>query len=421
MKINVRLLPFQHQALTAKERTVCLTCGVGSGKTATVALIAIINMIQGKRVLVIEPTYAQIKDPFFREVEKQMVRYGLMPEGVRIWNLNSKNMKFLSGEILARSAEGGKSAFAGLDGIDTFIIDEAAEIDDFEIFTEGVNRQRKTKFPDEKKTYVVGIGTGEHWFKDIAHRPNTLLLNATYNDNWFLNEADVRDYEEMYGENSIFPKSYIDMHAKGLFVDGNSDSLFTGIALADAAKPGIKTAGYDVAYSGKGDLSVIAVMNGNILERIYTRQTVGDEQIKQFQNYVDAIDRPDYWNYDATGNGIILKGNPINFAGSGGTFANMRTKIYFDLKRMLKEGIHIPEAVKNEHWKTIKQELDATCLRMDKELKKPALIEKQDIRKIIKRSPDRADALALACRPAAPSVDYELINRLQNQKNPFNE
>jgi len=420
MKINVRLLQHQYDALIAKERYIVMSMGIASGKTATVALIAIISMLQGKRVLVIEPTYDQIKNVFMREVEKQMVRYGLMIDGTKIWNLNSKNLKFLSGEILARSAEGGKSAFAGLDGIDTFIIDEASEIDDFQIFTEGTNRQRKTKYPDQKKTIVVGTGCcGEHWLKDVASRPGTLLLNACYHDNYFLDESDIRDYDDRYGENTIFPKAYIDQFVYGKFVDNNADSLFLEICINAPPRPGIRTGGYDVAYSGTGDDSVIVIMNGNILEKIYVRKTRGDLEMKAFQDFVDAIEKPDLWYYDSTGNAVILKGNPVNFQGKGGQFANMRTKIYFDLKRMLRDGIHVPQGILNEHWKLIKQELDATSLNLDKETKLPALIAKEVIKKFIKRSPDRADALALACIPPVNNVDYAKIRAQQMEANPF--
>jgi len=420
MRIDIKLLPHQYEAVSAKERTVVMSMGVGSGKTATVALIAIINMLQGKRVLVIEPTYDQIRNVFMREVEKQMVRYGLMIEGTKIWNLNSKNLRYMSGQILARSAEGGKSAFAGLDGIDTFIVDEASEIDDFQIFTEGKNRQRKTKFPDQKKTYVVGTGCcGEHWLKDIALKPNTLLLNANYNDNYFLDQQDIDDYNETYGADSIFPKTYIDQYVYGKFVDNSEASLFTEIVINAPPKRGIKTAGYDVAYSGTGDDSVIAVMDGNVFEAIYVKKTMGDIEMKEFQNMVDAIHKPDFWFYDATGNAVILKGTAIGFANAGGQFANMRTKIYFDLKRALRAGLHVPQHILNEHWKIIKQELDATSLNLEKETKKPALNPKQEIKKILRRSPDRADALALANIPPVNAVNQDKIRAMQIANNPF--
>jgi hypothetical protein len=391
--------------------------GVASGKTATVATIAVINMLQGKRILVIEPTYNQIKDVFMHEVEKQMVRYGLMIEGTKIWNLNSKNLKYMSGEIFARSAEGGKSAFAGLDGIDTFIVDEASEIEDFEIFTEGTNRQRKCKYPNEKKTYVVGTGAcGEHWFKSVAEMEDSLLLNANYNENHFLDDSDFKDYDKRYGENTIFPKSYIDQYVFGKFVDNNQDSLFQEINIDATPQKGIKVCGYDVAYSGKGDDSVIVCMNGNILEKVFVRKTVGDKEMKEFQDYVNAIYNPDYWYYDATGNAVTLKGKPVNFQGKGGQFANMRTKIYFDLKRRLRDRIHVPQSVQKEHWKMFKQELDATRLNMDKETKKPILIPKEKIKESLKRSPDRADALALASIPIRESIDF---NRIAAEANPF--
>jgi|GEM_PF-7110361 len=420
MRINVRVLQHQYQALTAKERYIVMSMGIASGKTATVALIAIISMLQGKRVLVIEPTYDQIKNVFMREVEKQMARYGLMIEGTKIWNLNSKNLKYLSGEILARSAEGGKSAFAGLDGIDTFIIDEASEIDDFEIFTEGCNRQRKTKYPDQKKTYVVGTGCcGEHWLKDIAFQKDTLMLSACYRDNYFLDGSDLKDYDDRYGPDTIFPKSYVEQFVYGKFVNNNQESLFQEINISAAPKPGIKTAGYDVAYSGSGDDSVIAVMNGNILENVYVRKTKGDVEMKEFQSMVDAIVKPDYWYYDSTGNAVTLKGTPVNFSGGGGAFYNVRTKIYFDLKRALRDGIHVPPHILNDHWKIIKPELDATSLNFEKETRKPALIAKDEIKKIIKRSPDRTDALALACVKNMYANDFDRLRKSQEKNNPF--
>lgn len=422
MQIDIKLLPFQHQALMAPNRTVCLSCGVASGKTATAALLAIIHMMQGKRVLVIEPTYTQLKDVFFSEVETQLYRYGIVPEGKKVWNLNSKCLKFMSGTIFCRSAEGGKSAIAGLTAIDTVIIDECSEIDDPQIFTESKNRQRKCKFPDQKKIFCVGTAAaGEHWFKQVSMKPNTLLINACYKDNFFLNEEDIQDYDEEYGENSIWPKAYIEQFVFGKFVDASEASLFTDVIIDAPPKKGVKTAGYDIAYSGKGDNSVITVRDGNIIEAVYAKKTKGDEEIKAFQQQIDLIHKPDYWFYDATGNGLILKGVPINFAEAGGMFANMRTKIYFDLKRDLKEGLHLPANIKNQHWAIIKQELDATSLKLEKETKKPILIPKEDIKKHIGRSPDYADSLALSSIPPAnANLDHNKLNQQLRQGNPFN-
>jgi hypothetical protein len=246
-------------------------------------------------------------------------------------------------------------------------------------------------------------------------------LNACYKDNHFLDDEDIADYDRTYGSNSIWPESYIKQFVYGQFVDNNQDSLFIEMVTNATPKPGIKVAGYDCAYSGTGDDSVIVILDGNILKHIYVRKTKGDIEMKEFQNFVEALHKPDFWFYDATGNAVILKGQAINFSNSGGVYKNMRTKIYFDLKQKLRDGLHVPHEIMTTHWSAIKQELDATSLNMDRETKKPALIGKSEIKKIIGRSPDRADALALASIPPVSNVDYAHLRNLAVSNNPFRQ
>jgi len=421
MKIHAKLLPYQAQAITAPNRVVCLAMGVGSGKTATVVLAAITSMLQGCRVLVIEPTVAQLRDPFMREVEKQLVRYGIAQPGQKLWNQNTKEMNLMGGQILGRSAEQGSAAFAGIDGIDVLIIDEADKIEDQKIFLEGKNRQRKTKFPDRKKVYLVGNGTfGEHWFKDEAMKPENLLINACYRDNYFLDQQDIDDYDAAYGENTIYPKSYVDAIAYGKFVSECNDSMFPEMKWDAPPQPGVKVAGYDVAYSGTGDDSCIVFLDGNILRAIECRKTHLHEELIRFQNEFNLRWKPDFWNYDSTGNAVKLSGTGLSFGAAGGSFANLKTKIYFDLKRKLQAGLHVPQEIKqSENFYKLKQELNATKLNLEKESRKPRICEKADIKKIIRRSPDRADALALAAADRGVEIDYSKQRRLEIENNPF--
>jgi hypothetical protein len=141
--------------------------------------------------------------------------------------------------------------------------------------------------------------------------------------------------------------------------------------------------------------------------------------MKDFQNFVDVTWKPDFWNYDSTGNAVILKGQAVSFSNAGGQFANMRTKIYFDLKRKLVDGIYVHPEVMREHWPLIKQELDATSLNLEKEVRKPIIIPKDKIKIIIKRSPDRTDGFALSCIPPVSTVDYNKLRSMQAAANPY--
>jgi len=423
MEIDVKLLPHQMLAIQATNRMVVMSMGVGSGKTATVALAAITAMLQGCRVLVVEPTVEGLRDIFVREVEKQLTRYKIIKPGQKIWNNMTKQINLMNGVIIGRSAEQGIGRIAGLDGIDVVIIDECSMINDPEILRVCMDRQRATKFPDKIKTYLVGTGScGESWFKDEAMQPDALLIKACYKDNTFLAPQETADYDKRYGPNTIYPQSYIRQHVYGEFVSEISDGMFPEMKWDAPPQPGMKVAGYDVAYSGAGDDSCIVLLDGNILRAIETRKTFMDDEMRAFQQNFNLRWKPDVWNYDSTGNAVKLMGNGLNFGGQGGAFANQKTKIYFDLKRKLREGLHVPNDIRtSDNFYKLKQELSATKLNLEKESRKPAMSPKIEIKKLIRRSPDRADALALAAAETIVEIDYNTQRSLEIANNPFQD
>jgi hypothetical protein len=136
-----------------------------------------------------------------------------------------------------------------------------------------------------------------------------------------------------------------------------------------------------------------------------------------------TVHKPIIVSYDATGHGSYaevskyvngVSTNPINFGMAGGRYADMRTKIYFDLFFRLKDfAVGVEQSKYNE----LVEDLKATTLE-DEERAKPKLIKKEKIKKLLGRSPDYGDAAAMAAI-TFQNPDYEYINGLQIRSNPY--
>jgi transcription initiation factor IIF auxiliary subunit len=95
----------------------------------------------------------------------------------------------------------------------------------------------------------------------------------------------------------------------------------------------------------------------------------------------------------------------------------MRTKIYFDLYFKTRSFAVSEDVSSSGSWSELKDDLKATTLE-ESEKAKIRLIKKDEIKKLLGRSPDFGDAAALAALPAG-EYDAEQARRDMRAGNPF--
>ena len=67
MDIHVKLLKHQMELMRSTEDMVYLQCGRGAGKSYIASLMAVLAMLQGKRVICLGPSYRQVTEVLFTE------------------------------------------------------------------------------------------------------------------------------------------------------------------------------------------------------------------------------------------------------------------------------------------------------------------------------------------------------------------
>jgi len=400
MAIDIPVTPKQMEVINSESDITLFSAGRGCGKTAAMALIAIFALIQNKRVLVIGPVYQQLKKANFWQTLKFLNKMKI-PYKINRAELSIYNGK--GGEILHLSGEEPES-IRSYTSIDVLILDEAGSLSE-DCWTIAIPTMRDTK-DGKYKIYVVGTppANDQHWVVKLNKRDDVKTIFGSYKDNPFCSDDFVKLITKEY-EN--YPEDFKRRELFGEFIfNSGSDSLFDGFLIEKNNAYTIKPdepieCGLDIAGPGR-DMTCAVIRQGLQVLGIRTRKTINETELKKFTKEIYLTYGFNVLRYDSTGLGAMLvfdlpsnvQSIPVNFGSGGGDrFENARSAMFFNLRR--KNGIFMSDNLYNEHKEPLLVELKATLIKT-KENKKIGVILKEEIKKRIGRSPDRADALALA-------------------------
>lgn len=411
MDIKVDLLPHQMRVFQSKSRVTSMSCAVGAGKSYIAALLTIIEMLRNKRVLLIAPTHDMIKDVLILQMREILNDLHIPYKH----NKGTQELTLGSGMLFMKTNKSVET-IRGLTKINTLIIDECNLIDQRALLY-GKARMRGVQDP---RIYLFGTGCAKStFFAKESMKPDTTWIqadiwsNVKYNGREYI-ENLIKDYEDL-------PADFKQRELYGAFTDGSEYSLIDKIHLDVPFVDGPTTAGLDIAGTG-ADWSAIAVFKGNMLVYLDKRKTNEEAQLQAWRTTVNNMHKIDRWVHDASGIGNLFQwkdSTPLNFGAAAGTrFLNQRTRIYFDLKDKLAKGICFLNSEVRARWeKEAVLEIMMTKLA-EKNSAKLQLIPKADIKKALGRSPDVADALALASIPFQASY-LEQVDLFQYYNNPF--
>jgi hypothetical protein len=288
------------------------------------------------------------------------------------------------------------------------MIDEAALID-LECYLIAIATLRGPLVRNPRHYFLTTPKGKGNWVSELAEDPKSNVIKATSYDNTLLDESFVQDLLDRYGDDFSRQEIY------GEIIDASTSCVFPGTMLASIKDSSIPKTGGELVFGfdigGDGDdLSAIAVRRGNVIEALEERKTPQQSDLEAF--YLEMTRKhglPDQTFVDATGLGhflpkvfrVVLPGGEfvsVNFgAGSiAAGYSNRRTEIYFNLRDHVKKGLHFAPHVDPAIVRKTETELFATEYKIDHNTDF-ALVPKKDIKKKLGRSPDRADALALAC------------------------
>lgn len=392
--IDCHLLKHQTNARNSTKQISGIVGGRGCGKSIFLSVMAVEELIQGGKIILFAQDFRALMLTMFKEIQERFRECCLEPEV----NNQFHSIKFGKGELYGFSYENIESV-RGLSNCSMLILDEfaIAPINILETVApclRGSTRRKRIIFGTTPRKGSIW----NKWFRDASVDKD--VFTATMYDNTELDEEDYKLQENAIKDDAAFQQEIM-----GTILD--DDVEFGIIKQADyplMKKPafGIRKLGIDCAGSG-GDYNVFVVSDDNgILETV--REQVADTY--QLYNVANGLVKK--WdvkriNIDCTGgfgNGLcdMLKHNVGNIAVNAVNFAqkanndtvylNARAEMYFNLADKIREGFYIDDD-------RIREELQYTTYQINGS-GKTLLCPKSNIKELIGRSPDSADALALA-------------------------
>lgn len=365
----------------------------GSGKSYIASLMAVIALLQGKRVICLGQNFKAVSEVLMQECINRLYEI-LKPEMFQV-HKGMMKITYKSGTIYFASYET-PDAIRGYTEISLAILDEAA-LADPEIMTILPFCMRgKDIVP---KLVMISTPRGQNWLTRFVRENNVPLITATTKDNKFISDEQIALMRKSCVSESAWRREYYGEECE----DVDNGTIFTSDMFNDAPKSGTTiTIGCDPSGFGH-DLNSLVLRKGNTIEKYHKVQlTTAKDMYAVIKTWIHEYGRNNLSaiNIDAAyGSSLYellmetdLAGfvNMVSFGGSADepSYANKRAEIYMKTKQFINEhGLNgVDETAINEF-------LSTKYILNNRD--KIQLIPKEDIKQAIGRSPDTADSIAL--------------------------
>ncbi|MCQ2096785.1 MAG: terminase family protein [Fibrobacter sp.] len=404
------------------EPFVILQTGVGAGKTRVAAWQIVLKMLDGWRILAIAQTSKALKMVLYRDVLKILMTVLPDYDPGKYYNKTEGHIG-MPPEFGEACCDGGTdenpSGILGLTEYDGVVIDEASRIK-AETRNNAMDRNRgKGIRPWERDLSSPNADQPEPWFAEECKKHPDRVIHATSLDNAFTTEEYKRSLKDRYGEGTPLYNQQV----LGLIIDADgSDSVFhrADLELALNIDAPVLTRGLYCA------IGVDCARFGNDNTQVFIRYGywMGEEPItlhgRDSYEIADAVEKlykqavsrripVQRINVDmAYGSGVIdvlrHRGHrnvcEVPFGGGAEDsehYLNVRAELFFRMQKWLLDG----GIIRDEE---LAEEMRVQRYQIVKE-QKFKLVDKDVIREILGRSPDKADAAALTFYGGGPKAD----------------
>ena len=395
MDIEIKLLEHQRKFLESNKPRVLLLGGRASGKSYIASIAAAINLLQGKRIIVLAQTFAALQRNIFAEITARLDEWKVE------YHYNSTGMviKIGKGICYGYSYEN-IEALRGLTNISVCIADEIALAPNPDVLFAALSPVMRGQDIKPKMFAMTTPRGGSAWNELFKNDKSWDIVTATTFDNTFLSKESIKNMEDSLSEDMKRQELYgdlLDMKVENAIIDvdsivcepnGSDDTFYCGI---------------DFARYGN-DETVILVRNSYTIVEICSMKDADTEEIVSRYLELYSKYKPTLTAIDATGGYDIgfydrLKNShkeivEVNFGGAAPDTIclNNRAYIYSRLAEALKNGFCIGV---DSNGQEIRRALKYTTWTLTSNGKRQ-LIPKAKIKEIIGRSPDTTDALALS-------------------------
>lgn len=403
MQIQCRLSKPQERFMRrADDPLVIMQCGVGSGKTVCASIWSITHMLQGRRLVAGALTHSALIKTLFRQIFDLAWKWGLHPK----MNKQDKTIRIGDGIIYGYSNEAPDDVL-GLSDIYGMVIDEAARC--CELFYNNLSDRIRGEGIDEPRKRLITSPCNEPnaaWFNDLCDKHPECVIQASLLSNPFVSDKYIAELTERYGYGSPMYRQQV----LGELV--NSDFLNAIVRWEDfasiensrysyAVRPAFY--GMDLAGSTGRDCTVGTLVNETgLLEQRVVQNVDTQGQISMVREaYEQGVRTGCLDGSGGFGNGVHdgIKHDPaislrkLSFSEKPDKdiYLNVRAEMYAELAEAIRGGFYIDTSKHKE----LVEELRNTLAYIDQK-GKMRIAPKEDLKKVLGRSPDRADSLALA-------------------------
>lgn len=394
MDIHYKLFKHQKELLTCKDDMVYLRAGRGSGKSFIASLIAVIALLKGQRVLIMAQDYRALTEVIMAECIQRLYEI-LKPEEFEVHKVSMKITYGATG-VIYFSSYSNMDSVRGFSKIQLSILDEVclAPPNLYEVLA---YCQRNLDEPP--RIIMCSTPRPANWVTAFIKDRNVRVISARTSDNKLIKPEEIALMKKTCLSEEQWLREFEGVECE----DNNSGVLFTDEMLEPAPASGTCISiGVDCSGYGK-DCNCIVVRKGNSVIKTIRKTLASAKDL--FAEIKLIIREHGASNFShiaidmAYGQGLyeLLMDSEyksltylIPFGGSpeDPAYLNKRAEMYVDAKRYISE--HGISGIDDQ----MKEELRATRYELSPH-DKVQLIKKEDIRLILKRSPDSADAFAL--------------------------
>lgn len=372
--------------------------GIGSGKSRALAVWIVLQCLKkpGLRGIVLAQIYKTLTRVLVREIQVVASIMGVQYD----YNKSSMEMTFTNGSTLFFYSGENATGVLGLSEIDMLAMDEAAYLAR-EVYDFSRDRMRGGKYKPMVRLISSPVNDQlENWFRDLCQRYPDCVVNAATYDNPFVSAEFIQELKDRYIEGSTLYQQQV----QGLFLDTDiASQLIKRADFVKAKNPPTKIAywlGADWSGGVGCDFDVVCVVDDMGVVDLVEDNGLNTQQKVAAVKLMWDKHQPKSAYGDATGGfgqgamdlcrdkNMLL--SPANFSAkpfNEELYPNLRTEAYAELARDIRNGFYIPEDVRAE--------LLAQQVTIDNR-GRIALVPKELVKKQLGRSPDRADAIALA-------------------------
>lgn len=371
--------------------------GISAGKSYALSLWIVLQCIKkpGLRGIIIAQSYRALTLVLIREIKARCAEFGISFKH----NKANNEIEFGNGSILYAFSAENPDAVLGLTEIDMLCIDEAAYCNE-EIYNNARDRQRGGKYKPMVRLISSPNSTErvQNWFSALCKKYPECIVHATALDNPFTSEEFKNELKERYGEGTAMYRQQV--LGEILDIDVASQIIFRN-QFPESRKGDYEPRyfGYDASGLGNDTDQFVVIDRAGMVDtdsrQVASTFEKADIVMKMFDRY-----KVKFGNADATGGysqGVLdlvqAKGydlNGVNFASKAyqdDLYPNARTEMYLGLAKAVKDGFWVDDDVK--------EEMLAQSVFINNKGQQQ-LVPKEDVKKILGHSPDKADAVALA-------------------------